>query len=427
MQVAADAGTSPQTPGQSSLGRSKNGSGLDSLLDISAGSFVPLLQQQRAGLRIESGQHGTGGAETKFAPTPPSSADVINEGERDVETGSRAFRREVAREQACEQFQQDRNEHHQAFKEKADTVGVEGRNNQRGTPRATEPGSSHLKSETNSNKHAAHRQPAGVGEHGAAKTTPSTPARSHVAAERSVVTTNAAQVENAASVASVRAHPFVDPVQSRAISALSATASAATRGVGNAGASVGARTNNQVAALKPAPAAARGRSFAAVNKAATRAAEQAERADNLKRIVRIVARHMRGGHSRAVMRLDPPELGNLRLEMDLRGSVMQLRIDASTHVAHRLLHESLDKLRHGLEASGIQLEKVEVRPPTPAPEAAEQASPEHADTPEDSERQFAEADAEHSREQGTESPPQSLEDPTSESESATESLVNVIA
>jgi hypothetical protein len=142
---------------------------------------------------------------------------------------------------------------------------------------------------------------------------------------------------------------------------------------------------------------------------ASQPADNAARQANIERIVRVVRSHMNGERAHTVMRLDPPELGRLRLQLDLRGEALSLRVDTSTQVAHRLLTEDLDKLRQGLEASGIQLERIDVRPPpmhigvSPSADVAAGASP--AETDSQAEGESPDTDAEHPQEQGRDSHP----------------------
>jgi flagellar hook-length control protein FliK len=162
----------------------------------------------------------------------------------------------------------------------------------------------------------------------------------------------------------------------------------------------------------------------------TRSAGSAARDANIERIVRVIHSRVTEQRSHTVMRLAPPELGSLRLQMDLRGVALTLRIDTATEMAHRLLSEDLDKLRHGLEASGIQLERVEVRPPAQPPQAGEHGGWQHADQQGQSQEESAQTGAEHPGEHGTEShPAESTEGPGrgTHLEPAAESLVNLVA
>jgi flagellar hook-length control protein FliK len=92
-------------------------------------------------------------------------------------------------------------------------------------------------------------------------------------------------------------------------------------------------------------------------------AESAEREAHIERIVRVIRSEVGRERSRATLRLDPPELGTIRMHMDLQKDRLLLRIDTQSEMAHRLLTEDVEALRVALAQSGIHLEKVEVRPP----------------------------------------------------------------
>jgi flagellar hook-length control protein FliK len=83
----------------------------------------------------------------------------------------------------------------------------------------------------------------------------------------------------------------------------------------------------------------------------------------MEQMVRFVQSRIGRDRSEAVLRLDPPELGSVRLHMHLRDNVLSLRVEPQTALAHALLSRDLDELRHNLEAAGIRLEHVELRPP----------------------------------------------------------------
>ncbi|QOJ14266.1 MAG: flagellar hook-length control protein FliK [Planctomycetia bacterium] len=84
---------------------------------------------------------------------------------------------------------------------------------------------------------------------------------------------------------------------------------------------------------------------------------------NIERIVRLVATRVGRDHSTATLRLDPPWLGSIRMKIDLRANELELRVEADSPLAHRLLSENLDALRTALESSGIQLARVKFIPP----------------------------------------------------------------
>lgn len=92
---------------------------------------------------------------------------------------------------------------------------------------------------------------------------------------------------------------------------------------------------------------------------------------NIERIVRVIQARIGKDRSVTTLRLDPPELGTVRLHMDLRQEQLLLRVETQTPEAQRLLAGELDTLRRSLEAAGIHLERVEVRSAAPAPSASE--------------------------------------------------------
>lgn len=154
---------------------------------------------------------------------------------------------------------------------------------------------------------------------------------------------------------------------------------------------------------------------------------------NTARILRTI--HFRLGEKRSVatLRMDPPELGKIKLHMDLRDEQLSLRIEAESAAARRLLAEQLDALRHGLEASGLRLDRCEIRVPQAAPGDGNANLPQHPDVPYGGQQESAQRDT-HSAgggsQSGTEAP--TVEQTRSDAgqtvlEPATESLVNVWA
>jgi flagellar hook-length control protein FliK len=183
-------------------------------------------------------------------------------------------------------------------------------------------------------------------------------------------------------------------------------------------------------AAAPARGSARSGSVFSLRTGDPRSAESTARDANVERIVRVIRNRLSGDRSHTVIRLDPPELGRVRLQMDLRGASLVLQVDTTTELAHRLLSKDLEKLRDGLESSGIQLARVEIRPPTTVPDTNEQNPSQQADTRDDTQGGSAQADAEHPQEHGKDSHPAgSVENVTRElnQEPAMESLVNVVA
>lgn len=89
----------------------------------------------------------------------------------------------------------------------------------------------------------------------------------------------------------------------------------------------------------------------------------AQREAAFERVLRAVSRQLRSSDQRVLLRLDPPALGKLRLEMNLREDQLALQIEPETREAHELLKDDLGRLKERLAAVGIRLEHVEIRPP----------------------------------------------------------------
>jgi len=174
-------------------------------------------------------------------------------------------------------------------------------------------------------------------------------------------------------------------------------------------------------------------------------AETADRQENVERVLRTIHSRLGRERSTVILLLDPPELGSVRLRMDLRKDTLSLRMDTQTQVAHRLLMQGLDSLRQGLESAGIHLERVEVRPPSPPPHGAGADLGQQADANDSEHDQSAETGTEHPDHKGTEAQSHEGTQPAAEAAEgkdhlcpsqgaagghrvpAAESLVNVLA
>lgn len=81
------------------------------------------------------------------------------------------------------------------------------------------------------------------------------------------------------------------------------------------------------------------------------------------RFVQRVARAFQAAQSRdgeIQLRLSPPELGSLKLEVKVQGGVLTARLEAETATARTLLMDNLPVLRERLAEQGIQVEKFDV-------------------------------------------------------------------
>jgi flagellar hook-length control protein FliK len=78
------------------------------------------------------------------------------------------------------------------------------------------------------------------------------------------------------------------------------------------------------------------------------------------------------------IRLDPPELGALRVMVEMRDGVMNATFQTSNEQATQLLSHSLNQLKHVLESQGVTVERLQVQQ---APKS------DNANTPDDRQQQ----------------------------------------
>jgi len=363
---------------------------------------------------------------------PTRSADVISDAERNVERSSRAFRRQLARGRAADQFRCDRQAFRQALtdaKGKDSPVAARSLTDAKPRPDATQ-----AKPNTELHTATASKTPP---QGGTGSTTPPPSTEPTRPPTGQPFGPAAARLPLSASTAATpSAGGTTAPSAVGSWTAALARQNNATLGRAASSAQVQAAKPSGTSGVKAGSAASAARGTAKLEARAAaktggqRPAESAKWDANIERIVRVIRNRIGRQRSQTVVRLDPPELGRLRLQMDLRGEALTLRIDTSTDVAHRLLSEELHKLRHGLEASGIQLERVEVRPPTQTAETNRDDLPQHDGTQDEARGGSAETGAEHPEERGTDSYPAELMDGTARQakpEPAAESLVNIVA
>src|SRR6185312_7102066 len=61
------------------------------------------------------------------------------------------------------------------------------------------------------------------------------------------------------------------------------------------------------------------------------------------------------------IRLDPPELGALKVMVEMRDGVMNATFQTSNENATQLLSHSLNQLKHVLETQGVSVERIQVQ------------------------------------------------------------------
>lgn len=113
---------------------------------------------------------------------------------------------------------------------------------------------------------------------------------------------------------------------------------------------------------------------------ATGPAESFDAAANAERIVRAVSSQLHGRAGRSIqLRLDPPGLGQLRIDMTMTGQNVKVTLMASSEASAQLLGSQLHQLREGLESRGLAVGLLTVDTPQ---RVGSPASPGH-DSPTD--------------------------------------------
>jgi len=82
---------------------------------------------------------------------------------------------------------------------------------------------------------------------------------------------------------------------------------------------------------------------------------------NVDRVVKAARAVVARGSSTIQLRLDPPDLGTLRIEMKHDSSGLTMQLQATNSRAHQLLQQNAGELRAALEASGIQTNKIDIQ------------------------------------------------------------------
>ena len=120
------------------------------------------------------------------------------------------------------------------------------------------------------------------------------------------------------------------------------------------------RENNEP---KPATVARLQRAMArqsSVNSAESKTEVQVDRVRFVERVARAFQTATRRGSEQIRLRLSPPSLGSLNLEVTMKGGELTARIEAETNSARTLLLDNLATLRDRLAEEGIKIEQFDV-------------------------------------------------------------------
>ncbi len=86
--------------------------------------------------------------------------------------------------------------------------------------------------------------------------------------------------------------------------------------------------------------------------------------EHFEKILRFVKLEVGKDHARTTIRLNPPELGAIRLKIEQQHHATRVTIEPQTALAHQMLRSDIESLRAGLEAAGVRLEQMELKSPS---------------------------------------------------------------
>ena len=89
--------------------------------------------------------------------------------------------------------------------------------------------------------------------------------------------------------------------------------------------------------------------------------DAADRQENVDRIVRAARTAQTRGASRIQIRLEPPELGTLRIEIKQSSNGLNMQLQATNLKAQQILQQSSNELRAALEAQGLQPRQIDIQ------------------------------------------------------------------
>ena len=90
------------------------------------------------------------------------------------------------------------------------------------------------------------------------------------------------------------------------------------------------------------------------------AVERPEQTNMINRIARAAKAQLGAGKTSIQIRLHPPQLGNLRLDLALRGDTLRASIQTDTQGARHLIASSLPQLKAALASQGVRVDQFDV-------------------------------------------------------------------
>ncbi len=106
-------------------------------------------------------------------------------------------------------------------------------------------------------------------------------------------------------------------------------------------------------------------------------ASRAEGNDAIEGVARMLNTGRGSGRYQATMQLDPPDLGQLRVQVRMHQQAMTLHVQAESHSVARMIESRLSDLREALGTHGIRIDRADVVVRTPDTAEAETQQSQH--------------------------------------------------
>lgn len=126
---------------------------------------------------------------------------------------------------------------------------------------------------------------------------------------------------------------------------------------------------------------------------------EAQSGDAIGAAARVLRSSSSGGRQQVTLQLDPPELGQLRLEVRMQDQAMTLRVDVDSQRVARLIESRLPELRDALATHGLRIERsdVVVRAPSTGDANTQTGQQDHSSSSANAWHGGQDAGASHSR------------------------------
>ncbi len=148
---------------------------------------------------------------------------------------------------------------------------------------------------------------------------------------------------------------------------------------------------SQAKALESVPAATSTTTLSPQQPSAPQRSQMAERYDEFQAVRQVsqkVQWMVRNGEGKAILRLDPPELGHIEIEVETKSGEMKIHMSVENESVKNTLEASAPQLRQSMEQHHVKIEKLEVQVEARLDAQGGQADPQKSRRSEHAQRQL---------------------------------------